>query len=660
MEDLGKGIEVNEQLGLRTDVMVPPKDTGWKKPQSFPRLEDAKTICIDVETRDPNLQAKGPGCQRKDGYIVGVAVAVDSKNKWYFPVRHELGGNFEPQAVFSWLRYELGNKGQLKVGANILYDLEWLGTEDVYVEGPFYDVQWAEALIDEHKYIFSLESLSVKYLNERKHKDNLEEWCQLAFGKKKNKKFKYQSHIWQAPIEYVGPYAERDVDDPLRIMQQQMSILHDEELMDILKLEMSLIPVLLKMRQHGVRVDVDRAEKTCADLKKREKDLVKDLQQTVGFPIDPWSSDSLVKLCRAQGITHLETDKGNPSFPGEWLDDHIDPVMQKVARVRKVNRLKNTFIEGYILKSQVGGRVYAQFHPLKSEDGGTVTGRFSGSNPNLQNLPSRDPESKLICRGLFIPDEGHVEWIRKDYSQIEYRLMVHYGRGESARRARQLYNDDHEMDFHDMAASLTGLPRPLAKNVNFMIAYGGGPSKYMAMTKKTRAQADADLNEYHRSLPFLKDLAEEADRLAANRGYVKTIMGRRCRYNLWEPSNNWDTGFPGLSREEALIQYGDNICRSKTYKALNSIIQGSAAELLKAAMVKIHEEGAADLFNGSPLVTVHDELGFSSPGGPEADEALKRISECMRTAIPGIRVPVLSGTERGPSWGEAKEEDNDS
>lgn len=614
--------------------------TGWAPPGEFPRLEAAKVLAIDCETKDPNLLEMGPGGIRRDGHIVGISVGTEDGGRWYFPMRHEIGGgNMDAEQVLRWARDELTRPGQTKVGANLLYDCEWLTSEGVDVAGPFIDVQYQEALLDENAKSYSLETLAQKYLGEGKQSNALYEWCAAAYGGQPMGK--QRANIYRAPAALVGPYAESDVDLPLRLATLQKTALADQGLSDLADLENALIPMLLAMRRRGVRVDLaagnalnDRLATELAALQREH-------------PCDMWAAAQIAARCDALGIDYPRTEKGNPSFTAAWLKVQERPFLAALNKMRGIDKLRGTFIEGHVLGHLVDGRVHTQFHPLRGDENGTVSGRFSSSLPNLQNIPSRDDTLAPLIRGLFLPDEGE-RWVRFDWSQIEYRALVHYARGGGADESRRMYCDDPTTDFHRMVSELTGIDRKPAKNINFGLVYGMGVKKMAASLGRSEEATRALFEQYHTTLPFVKATFDAASQAAAQRGYTKTLLGRRRRFELWEP-RQWDKDSEACSKEAAEAAWGKGIRRAYTHKALNSILQGSAADIMKKAMVDIWQSGVCDVL-GAPLLTVHDELDWSAPATPEADEALRESQRIMEQCVT-LRVPLRAEREEGPNWG---------
>jgi DNA polymerase I-like protein with 3'-5' exonuclease and polymerase domains len=591
-----------------------------------------------------------------------LAVGTDDGYRAYFPIAHELGGNMDRKIVLRWAKEQFSRPNQPKVGANILYDLEHLAVAGVPVAGKIYDVQYAEPLIDENRFSYSLQSIAAQHLGEGKVSDEMYKWSKMAYGGSLESQ---GANIWRCPVGLVGPYAEGDVDLPLRILEKQRVLLHNEDLWDLFETECSLIPMLLAMRLRGVRVDVAKAERIGATLQKQINEWQRVLNQRAGTQINVHAADSLAKLFDKIGIKYPRTAKtGKPSFVKVWLENlqHPAPEIRMVLNIRKFHTILETFIKGYILEKHVNGRLYGMFHPLRSDDGGTVSGRYSSSLPNLQNIPMRDKTIILVhgvemplgqaVRSLFIPDDDCL-WTKDDYSQVEFRLITHYGEGESAHDAREAYSTDPTTDFHTLVSKMCGIDRGAAKGINFGLAYNMGEDKLSDSLGIPIDQARVLFKQYHERLPFVKNLQDATSSAAARRGWIRTALGRRARFPLYEPSS-WDEskGCTPLPFEAAQKKWGHKIRRAYTYKAMNRLIQGTAADVMKKSMSNLWKSGVCDVL-GAPHLTVHDELDWSVPKTKAGAEAHAEVLNIMQTSMK-FRVPLICDTESGPNWGEVK------
>lgn len=632
---------------METKLQIPmfTNNPEWVPPSELPDLTDCKEISIDVETRDPNLKNKGPGWPTKDGEVIGYAVAT---HHWsgYLPVKHFGGGNLDNGIVRRWLQKQL-SCGADKIMHNAQYDLGWLRAEGFDVNGRVIDTMVTANLLDENRFSYSLNALGYDYLGKVKSEKGLTEAAR-DFG------VDPKGEMWKLPAMYVGQYAEMDATLTLDLWTKFKSMIETEGLTEIWTLETELIPYLVEMTLRGIRVDLDRAERSKQEVMKREKGLLKDIKELAGMDVDIWAAASISKAFDALSIPYPRTEKGAPSFTKSFLTDHRHPLAKAIAGARAYNKINGTFIDGIILK-YVGpdGRIHGHINQIRSDDGGTVSGRISMSNPNLQQIPSRDPILGPMIRSLFLPDEGK-QWASIDFSQQEPRLAVHYadayGRSINSeltgvREIVDAYNTDASTDFHTMVAEMAGLPRKQAKAVGLGIIYGMGAKKMAEDLDITLEEAKAVMAQFNTTLPFLKQLNTGVQRRLEDprsSGSIRSIRGRKCRFDTWEPATFGMN--KAMKYEEAVAAYGPTtrLQRAMTYKALNRLIQASAADMTKAAWLACCKAGHL------PMVQVHDELAFSVQ---DVDEA-RKLSGIMSNAVP-LCVPNKCDIDIGPSWGEA-------
>jgi len=613
--------------------MFLPKSS-WKPPKDFPELKDAKIISFDVETHDPNLMTLGPGGVRNDGKLVGISICSDTGFKGYFPIGHP-EGNLDPHKVLKWAR-DIFSVEREYVGANILYDLEWLRANDVEVKGKFRDIQVAEPLMNEElDGGYSLEALSKRYLKEGKDECLLKKVASIY-------KVDPKSGLWKLPSQYVGPYAEADAELPLRIWELQKPKLEEQGLWDIFELESELIPVILDMRFKGVKIDIEGAELLNDQMLGKEKQGLREIRKDCGMIVDLWSNDALAKAFDKMGIWYPKTAIGNPSFVSDWLQNHEHEFPRKIAAWRRSCKMRRDFIEGICLNHSHNGRIYTQFHQLRKDSEGTRTGRFSSSNPNLQQIPD-DP----LVRGLFIPDENHT-WACLDYSQQEPRVLLHYAylrKLRGAEEAIEKFREDRDADFHRIVSEMAGIPRKEAKTINLGMFYGMGIYKLSQQLNKTIDEAKPLFEQYHSEVPFVRALAQECSNAAGTRGYVRTLLGRQRHFDMWEPAdfkNKWPNKEIPLNKEAALTVWSDRpLRRAYTHKALNALVQGSSADMMKKALIELHKEGII------PQLTVHDEVDFSFIDNNEVIIAREIMENCVELELP-LKVDV----EIGPNWGD--------
>lgn len=659
-----------------TLALPPPiPETGWRTPQYYPNLSSAAAIAFDVETKDPLLDEYGPGWATGHGHIVGFSVAVVThsreRGKWYFPVRHEVEReyNLDPRIAFAWLKTVLETPHIPKFGANLLYDIGWLTTENIWVTGELNDVQFAEALIDEDAFV-SLDILAHKYLGRRKTTNIMYEWIHDAYKPKKSKE---RAEIYRTPPRLVGHYGEDDADLPLDIFKEQAKELTNQELWHVYKLENRLIPLLIRMRLEGVTVDRARAHRMHDELSTEIRELYARVKSEYGYGISGTHTGQLSKLFDHVGISYPKTSAGNASIQKEFLKGLEHPLGELINDIREHEKIQSTFIKSYILEKSIPvpgtslAKLYPQFHPLKGDVNGTKVGRFASSDPNLQNIPSRTKLGKKV-REAFVAHHGCAKWRKHDYSQIHYRILAHFAVDEgdgSAERLRQRYicdpATDYHMDVYKGVAPLLGWSledeeeikvrrRPI-KNVNFGLLYGQSEKALAYKAGFTGEQAKFFFKSYHEGAPYVLPTMRAIAGEVQEFGYVRTILGRRVRFSLWEPVSNRDRVLP-LPYELAVREYGTFIKRAFDYRGVNYKFQGSEPDIMKTGMIKLLDSGVFD-YTGVPMITVHDEMDWSMKDeSRETLEAFDFIKHTMETAV-SLRVPIKVDATVGPSWGKA-------
>lgn len=651
-------------------ALPPVPDTGWLPPREFPNLSAATAIALDVETKETDFK-NGPGWGRHRGHIVGVSIAAQaadgSRGKWYFPVRHEVEPehNLDPRAVFGWLKTVLETPVP-KVGANLLYDVGWLTEENIFVQGPLHDVQFAEALIDEFAFV-ALDVLGHKYLGQRKTTDLMYDWLRAAYPE--TPKSEVRGDIYRCPPRLVGHYAEDDADLPLRIIPHQYEEMTRQGLLTVYRLECDIIPLLIRMRMEGVTVDIPEATRLYDQMQGEIAQLYGRIKSEYGYSISSTDSRQLGPLFERVGVPTPKTDAGNPSVQKEWLAGLEHPLGEIVRDIREREKLCGTFIQSYIIDKNVNGKIFPQFHPLKGDDNGAKVGRFASSDPNLQNIPSRTKLGKAVRR-CFIPDNGHSHWCKLDYSQIHYRILAHFAVGPGADDLRASYINNKSMDYHqnvlENVAPLMGwdtsdaehnafVRRPI-KNVNFGLLYGQSLKSLMYKTAAyfgdgfTEEQAKGFFEAYFEGAPYVKPTMKMIGEEVQQYGYTTSVLGRRCRFNLWEPGTRGEWGDP-LPYDQAIREYGSFIRRAFEYRGVNYKFQSSEPDIMKTGMLHCLQSGVFD-YTGVPRLTVHDELDFSvRDDTPQTREAFKFIQHTMEHAVK-LRVPVFVDMETGPSWGK--------
>jgi DNA polymerase I-like protein with 3'-5' exonuclease and polymerase domains len=605
--------------------------TEWLPPEEFPDLSKHKEIAIDLETKDPDLMKMGSGSVTKRGDVVGIAVAVSGWSG-YYPIAHEGGGNMDRKKVLKWFQDVL-NTSATKIFHNAMYDVCWIRALGLSVNGKIVDTMIASALVDENQMRYDLNNCSKRYTGKTKSETNL-------YDAAKSWGVDAKAEMYKLPAIYVGEYAEKDAEITLELWQElKKEILH-QDIKSIFQLETELFPCLVDMRFLGVRVDVEGAQKLKQQLVAEEKECLQIVKKETGVDTQIWAARSIAQVFQKLDLPYDSTEKTNsPSFTKNFLQNHPHPLVKRIARAREINKAHTTFIDT-ILKHSYKGRIHAEINQLRGDNGGTVTGRFSYSNPNLQQIPARNKELGPRIRALFVPEEGHT-WGCFDYSQQEPRLVVHYAVLQNLYGVEEVLDSykKGDADFHTIVADMAEIPRSQAKTINLGLFYGMGKNKLQAELGISKEKSDSLFKQYHNKVPFVKQLMDNVMQRAQNSGKIRTLLGRLCRFHLWEP--NQFGIHKALPHDAALLEHGPGIKRAYTYKALNRLIQGSAADMTKKAMIELHKEGII------PHIQVHDELDIS------VKDNSKKIIEIMEHAV-SLEVPNKVDYESGPNWGIIK------
>ena len=609
----------------------------WICPENYPDLKGYKYVAIDLETKDPDLKSRGSGAIIGNGNIVGIAVAVDGWSG-YYPIAHEGGGNLDKDKVLSWVKQICANDN-VKIFHNAMYDVCWLRAAGIQINGHIVDTMVMASLIDENRLSYTLNSISYEFLGEVKDEKALTEAAQ-SWG------IDPKSEMYKLPAMYVGNYAEKDAQLTSELFKVLSRETQKQNLQNVFDLETQLFPCLIDMKFKGVRVDIEKAHKLKQQLTAQEHELLLKVKQETGIEPQIWAARSIATVFDKLGLHYERTEKSlAPSFTKNFLQEHKHPIVQMIAKAREINKAHTTFIDT-ILKFSHKGRIHADINPIRSDQGGTVTGRFSYANPNLQQIPARNKELGPMIRSLFLPEIGH-KWGCFDYSQQEPRLVVHYAATTEPicfdESVTKIVNEfkNNSVDFHKTVADMAGISRDQAKTINLGLFYGMGKAKLQAeLGLSTKEEAEVLFNQYHDNVPFVKELMNKTSQFAQTSGSIGTLLGRRCRFNKWEPATfGMHTA---MSFEEAERTYGrGRIRRAMTYKALNKLIQGSAADMTKKAMLDLYNEGII------PHIQIHDELDISV----KDDNQAKKIVEIMESAVT-LAIPNKVDYESGETWGD--------
>ena len=607
--------------------------TEWLPPEEFPDLSKYTEIAIDLETKDPDLMKMGSGSVTGKGDVVGVAVAVSGWSG-YYPIAHEGGGNMDRTKVLKWFQGVLSTPAT-KIFHNAMYDVCWIRALGLSINGKIVDTMIASALVDENQMRYDLNNCSKRYTGKGKNETDL-------YQAAKDWGVDAKAEMYKLPAIYVGAYAQKDAEITLELWKELKKEIDYQDINSIFDLETELFPCLVDMRFLGVRVDEEGAHKLKQQLIAQEKECLQKVKTETQIDVQIWAARSIAQVFQKLNLPYDSTEKTNsPSFTKNFLQNHPHPLVKQIARAREINKAHTTFIDT-IIKHSHKGRIHAEINQLRSDNGGTVTGRFSYSNPNLQQIPARNKDLGPRIRALFVPEEGHT-WGCFDYSQQEPRLVVHYAALQNLYGVGDVldaYNEG-DADFHTIVADMAEIPRSQAKTINLGLFYGMGKNKLQAELGVSKDKSDSLFRQYHNRVPFVKQLMDNVMQRAQNSGKVRTLLGRLCRFHLWEP--NQFGIHKALPHDAALLEHGPGIKRAYTYKALNKLIQGSAADMTKKAMLELYKAGII------PHIQVHDELDISVKDQQHAD----KIVEIMENAV-NLEVPNKVDYESGFNWGEIK------
>ena len=609
-------------------------ETEWVMTDELPNLKGSKEIAIDLETNDPHLIELGSGNVTGKGHIAGISVAVEGWSG-YFPIHHEQGGNMDKKLVLEWLQDVCNQEHTTFIFHNAMYDVCWLRAAGIKIKGKIVDTMIAASLIDENRLSYQLNTLAKHYIGIGKDE-------KILYEAAKDYGVDPKKEMWRLPAMFVGQYAERDAEVTLKLWQRLHRELHDQELMDVFKLETKLFPCLIEMRFKGVRVDLEKAQKIKTNLMSREKKILNKIKDLTGIEVEIMAARSIAKAFDKLGLPYDRTQKSKePSFTKNFLQNHPHELARAIADAREINKAHTTFIDS-ITKHAHNGRIHADINQIRSDQGGTVTGRFSMSNPNLQQIPARHPELGPMIRSIFIPEEK-CKWGSFDYSQQEPRILVHYAKLQNLPGVHEIVDAYRtgDADFHQVVAEMAGIERKQAKTINLGLMYGMGKNKLMAELGLMKESAEKLIKQYHTKAPFVKQLMDNVSRKANDRGKIRTLGGRACHFDLWQPTQFGI--FKPLPLEQARKEYDEPLKRAFTYKALNKLIQGSAADMTKKSMVALYENGII------PHIQIHDEVDISVDSDKKAEDIVKIMEEAVE-----LQVPNKVDYESGNNWGEIK------
>lgn len=561
-----------------------------------PNLAGVKCIGLDTETTGLNW--------RGHDKPVGFGVYAPGL-EYYFGWGHQGGGNMDPGAVSRWANDNLKGKEvalvnpsfdismMLKVGV----DLEQLGCKPRCV-------QYYYALLNEQRRKFDLESLAFDFLKKRK------------------KVMPSRMPINVMPAWEVGPYCTNDARLTYELYEHARPLIRAEELIEVANLEDACAYPTLFMERQGARLDMPKLARWRVEAKQKHAWLCTQISNAVGFQVSPNKATSLNKLFRVMGLSvPMFTAGGEDSYTEQSLLLMMGASTEKQSRVigmalaaRQISSLCSKYLDKY-WREQVNGRLYYNLNQLRGNEYGTITGRYSSSSVNIQQVFSEERQDEStrqwIIRELFIPDGGY--WLSADASQIEFRIFAHYSRSA---RLIKAYVDDPDCDFHEEVAKLIGWVRKSAKNWNFGKIYGMGIDKVCAQLGCTLERGEEINKEYEAMFPEASRLMWDVIKIVKRRGFAKTLLGRRRRYPL----------------------------RDRLHSALNAMIQGTAADLMKLKIVKIYS--VMKNLGFKMQMTVHDEVD----GTVHPDADIKKIEEVFNEQEMELRVPIIWKVKKGDSW----------
>lgn len=681
-------------------LFAPSSD--WVPPRvgDLPSWAGAKRVGYDLETKDPDLRALGPGVRRPDCYVTGFSFAIEDGPSFYVPLRHEGGDNVEdPDQAWRYLREQAGAFEGLVVGAKLDYDLDWSAENKVEFSraAGFRDIQIADPLINELHHSYSLDSVASRWGMPGKDDDLLKRAARY-YG------LDPKSDMWRLPARYVGPYGARDAALPLQILRRQEREIEEQDLWNVFLLESRLQPALVRMRRRGVRVDMERVEKIERWSLEQQAQALDRVRHITGVRVevtDVMKAGAIAPALEHQGVkvpsnVHPKSGKVSPSIDKDFLSlvaansekgGSAYEVATSLARARKVDKIRTTFAAS-IRRHLVNGRIHCSYNQLRKtkdegsgmeESRGAAYGRLSSENPNMQQQPSRDPELGPMWRSIYIPEEGAI-WGMLDFSQQEPRMTVHYAEvsaesgflkysGDAAREAAQRYRDDPAVDNHDMMTRLVHgavadtwdkakfkKERGYCKELLLGRTYGMGGAKLCWKLKLPtrwaifrRHEGTLYFEDRQEAVQAARDMGGRAWEVAGEEGQriIDTFDSRMPFIKELADLASAEAGKRGfvrtLSGRRCRFPENNDGTFGFTYRALNRVIQGGSADQTKKSVID------GDLAGHFIQLQVHDEIDGSFGS---VDEAV-RMAECMRDAYK-LNVPFKVDVECGPSWGEAK------
>jgi len=601
------------------DIEVKIVDTDVKLADLVKSLNKAKVISFDTETTSTEeLKAN----------IVGISLAVEEGEGYYIPVGHSAGKNLPLKKVLSALEAPMTNPKIGKIAHNAKYDYIVLAKFGLTVTPLTFDTMLAEFILDPSSRHLGLKNLAfVKLGEEMTHIEEL-----IGKGKK-------QISMADVAIESVAPYAAADAEIPLRLMALQVDELkrvHGEYLLE--DIDLPLTPVLASMEMEGILLDLPFLNQMSDEMTKRLAEIEKQIFDSVGKTFNVNSTQQLSDvLFKTLGLE--PPDRGKKTASGhystsagvlEFLSGK-HPVVDMVLEHRELSKLKSTYLDALPPAVDANGRVHTSYSQI-----GAVTGRLSSNNPNLQNIPIRTETGRKVRNG-FIADKGNL-LLAVDYSQIELRIVAHMAQDEAMLAAFRADEDIHATTAGAIygvdSNAVTKEMRRHAKAINFGLIYGMSAFGLTRSTELTLAEAETFVKTYFEKFPGVKKYLDGIKKQAASQGYVETLLGRR-RY------------FPALQSKQNV-----QIKNREEREAINAPIQGTAADIMKIAMLKIPPALEKAKLNAKMLLQVHDEIVLECPKD-ELEKTAKVVKETMANAYK-LSIPLSTEARYGNNWGEMK------
>ena len=583
-------------------------DTAEKINALLAALQEVREICLDTETT---------GTDPIKAHLVGVSFSIKEGQGWYVPV-------YENPKAIEALRPIYENPNTLKIGQNLKYDLQVLLNHGIELRGPMFDTMIAHYLLHPEMR-HGMDYLAEAYLHYQTiHIDEL-------IGTGKN-----QKSMAELKPEEVYVYACEDTDITLRLKNLFAPELEKEGLLELFQqIEMPLMPVLAYMERNGVCIDTKGLKETSVLYSEEMQRIEEEIYQLAGVHFNIASPKQVGEVLFDQmKITNKpkKTKTGQYATTEEILVSlkSKSPIVGKILEYRGLKKLLSTYIDALPqLINPETGHIHTSFNQTV-----TTTGRLSSSNPNLQNIPVRDEQGKEV-RKAFIPEVGQ-EFFCADYSQIELRIMAHLSGDENLIEAFNAGQDIHAATaakiFHKTLEEVTSDERRKAKTANFGIIYGISAFGLAERLDVSRTEAKELIDGYFLTYPAVKAYMEKSIEMAREKGYTETIFKRRCY-------------LPDINSNNA------NVRGNAERNAINSPIQGSAADIIKIAMIRVYQRMKAEGIRSKMILQVHDELCFTVL--PEEKEHLQRIVvEEMQNATQ-MRVPLIADTGWGSNWLEA-------